>query len=183
MIEINDTILYGTEGVCTVVDIVQRDFGGKSIPYYVLQPVYNNRSTIYVPVHNEALTAKMRRVLSKEEIYQIIQAMPSETSIWIEDEPERKETYKQILQQGDRIELVRMIKALHQHQLDQRAKGKHLHTADEHFFKEAEKLLYDEFALVLDIQPDEVLPFILQQLDEDESSDKAKDSEAASMAR
>ena len=181
MIEINDTILYGTEGVCTVLDIVERDFGGKSIPYYVLQPVYNNRSTIYVPVHNEALTAKMRRVLSKEEIYQIIQAMPGESSIWIEDEPERKERYKQILQRGDRIELVRMIKALYQHQLDQRAKGKHLHTADEHFFKEAEKLLYDEFALVLDIQPDQVLPFILQQLDVDEAA--PKDSAAASSAR
>ena len=46
MININDTILYGSEGVCTVVDIVERDFGGKAMQYYVLKPVYNNSSTI-----------------------------------------------------------------------------------------------------------------------------------------
>ena len=103
MININDTILYGSEGVCTVVDIVERDFGGKAMQYYVLKPVYNNSSTIYVPVHNEALTAKMRRILSKEEIYDIIQAMPGEESMWIEDENERKEKYKEILHRGDRM--------------------------------------------------------------------------------
>lgn len=165
MININDTILYGSEGVCTVVDIVERDFGGKAMQYYVLKPVYNNSSTIYVPVHNEALTAKMRRILSIEEIYDIIQAMPGEESMWIEDENERKEKYKEILHRGDRMELVRIIKALYNHQQAQRSKGKHLHTADEHFFKEAEKMLYDEFALVLNIRPDQVVPFILQQVE------------------
>ena len=107
----------------------------------------------------------MRRILSKEEIYDIIQAMPGEESMWIEDENERKEKYKEILHRGDRMELVRIIKALYNHQQAQRSKGKHLHTADEHFFKEAEKMLYDEFALVLNIRPDQVVPFILQQVE------------------
>ena len=133
--------------------------------YYVLKPVYNSNSTVYVPVDNETLTAKMRRVLSAAEIYEIIRAIPSESSMWIEDENERKEKYREILQRGDRMELVRIIKALYHHQQAQRAKGKHLHTADEHFFKEAEKMLYDEFALVLQIRPDQVVPFILQQVE------------------
>ena len=163
MFQINDTILYGSEGVCTVTDIVEKDFGAKVMRYYVLKPVYNSNSTLYVPANNQALTAKMRHVLSAAEIHEIIRAIPGEKSMWIENEDERKEKYREILQHGDRMELIGIIKALYHHQQAQRAKGKHLHTADEHFFKEAEKLLYDEFALVLQIQPDEVVPFILRQ--------------------
>jgi hypothetical protein len=33
------------------------------------------------------------------------------------------------------------------------------------FFKEAEKLIYEEFALVLDIKYDQVLPFIINSID------------------
>lgn len=36
--------------------------------------------------------------------------------------------------------------------------------SDEHFFKEAERILYEEFALVLKIRPEQVLPFILEQI-------------------
>lgn len=40
--------------------------------------------------------------------------------------------------------------------------------SDERFLKEAEKMLYDEFALVLNIREDEVLPFIMKQIDIEE---------------
>ena len=164
MLQINDTILYGAEGACTVADITEQEVGGKTVRYYVLQPIYNPRSTVYVPVDNPILTAKMRRVLSKEEILRIIEDMPNQPSQWIEDEEQRKETYRDILRRGDRIELVRMIKALYDHQQVQRQKGKHLHAVDEYLFKEAEKMLYDEFALVLGIKPDQVVPFITHQI-------------------
>ena len=84
--------------------------------------------------------------------------------LWIEDEKERKVVYKEILERGDRKELVGMIKALHLHEQKQKEKGRKLHMADERFFKTAEKVLYDEFALVLNIQPEQVLPFIMQQI-------------------
>ncbi len=57
-----------------------------------------------------------------------------------------------------------MIKALHFHQQEQQKKGRRLHISDERFMKEAEKMLYEEFAYVLNIRKEEVLPFILQQV-------------------
>lgn len=36
---------------------------------------------------------------------------------------------------------------------------------DENFLREAEANLYNEFALVLDIKPDEVLPFIVSNIE------------------
>lgn len=166
--QINDTILYGSQGVCKITGTVQKDFGGCVMDYYTLKPVYSENSVIYVPMHNEALLHKMRRVLSPEEIYALIQAMPHQEVSWIEDENKRKETCRDILSRGDRMELIRAIKALYLHQQELQQKGRKLHVSDERFLKEAEKMLYDEFALVLNIREDEVLPFIMKQIDIEE---------------
>ena len=130
----------------------------------MLKPVYAPDSTFFVPVDNENLVSKMRRILSGEEIKKLIQEMPDQNSYWIEEEEDRKERYQQILSSGNRTELVRMIKALHSHQQEQQKKGRRLHISDERFMKEAEKMLYEEFAYVLNIRKEEVLPFILQQV-------------------
>ncbi len=164
MYAVNDMVLYGRNGACKIVDITKREVAGSSIEYYVLQPVYNQASTIFVPTGNQTLTGKMRQVLSADEIHALIRSLPDEQSLWIEDEEERRARYSEILSGGNRRDIVRMIKALYLHREELKERGKHLHLADERFLKDAERLLYDEFALVLQIQPDQVLPFILQQI-------------------
>ena len=162
---IGDTVLYGSQGVCKIIEIAEKTFGGDTILYYVLKPVYDENSTVFVPVSNAALVAKMRSVLSAEEVYDMIREMPDEETIWIDDENERKQQYHHILAESDRRKLVKMIKTLHLHRTAQNQKGRKLHQSDENMLKQAEKLLYNEFAMVLNIKPDEVLPFILEQID------------------
>ena len=112
MFQKDDMVRYGAHGVCKVEDITEKNFNGEAIRYYVLRPIYNDTSTIYVPIHNHALTQNMRKVLSKEELQSLIQTMPHEESL----------------------------------------------------FKEAEKMLHEEFALVLGIPREQVVPYILKQL-------------------
>lgn len=164
MYSVNDTILYGSQ-LCRIEENTKMDFGGNPTEYYVLKPVYNDTSTIYVPVHNEKCMGKMRRILSAAEIYALIRSMPDEHSDWIENDTARREKYKEVLASGDRKALVRMIKALYGHQEVRQAQGRKLHVSDERFLKEAERTLYDEFALVLNIKQDQVLPFILEQIE------------------
>ena len=76
MFQVNDMVLYGTNGVCKVVDIDERDCGGRMVEYYILKPIYAANSTIFVPVNNEKLTSKMRYVLTKEEIDTKLRAIP-----------------------------------------------------------------------------------------------------------
>ena len=97
MFQTGDTILYGTHGVCTIQSIEEMNFSGTKQEYYILSPVYNKASTVYVPVHNEKLTAKMNRILSADEIYELIRSMPDEKTIWIENETARKERFQQIV--------------------------------------------------------------------------------------
>lgn len=164
MFGVGDTVLYGSQGVCKIVGTDEKVFGGDKILYYVLKPVYDENSTFFVPVSNAELVAKMRSVLSAEQIYNIIKEMPDEETIWIDDENERKQKYQSILAEGDRRKLVKMIKTLHIQQETRHKKGRKLHQSDDYILKQAEKLLYNEFALVLKIKPDEVLPFIMEQI-------------------
>jgi CarD family transcriptional regulator len=166
--QVGNAIMYGSQGAFRILEITKKDLDGKAIEYYVLQPVIDDKSITFVPVHNEAATAKMRRVLSVDEIYSLIKAMPDENTIWIEDERTRRERYGEILSHGDRTELVRLIKTLYFHQQEQRTNGRKLHVVDERLMKSAERILYGEFAHVLRIKPEQVLPFITEQLSVDE---------------
>ena len=165
MFKVNDTIMYGTQGICEIIDITEKDFMGAKKEYYVLKPVNDSSATLYAPKGNEKAEKKMRRILSKEEIYALIESMPDENANWIQNENERKEIYKQIITSGDRVELVKMIKALYFQKKKREMEGKHLYISDERFLKEAEKILYDEFQFVLNLKKSEVLPFIFQKIE------------------
>ena len=57
-----------------------------------------------------------------------------------------------------------MIRELYIHKQEQLKNGKKMHISDEQFMKEAEKLLYSEFSLVLNIRVDEVPSFISSRI-------------------
>lgn len=122
-------------------------------------------SYLFVPVESRELEARMRRILSADQVYSMIKAMPEETPIWIEDEGSRTRVYKEILLKGDHRKIVKLIKTLYLHQQEQKKIGKNLHKSDERFLKDAENLLYDEFAYVLNIEREQVLPFIQEQIE------------------
>jgi len=164
---VSQKVNYGATGVCTIVDIRQERMGGRLGEYYILRPVFQENATIYVPVDNEALTAKMRPVLSEEDIRTLIAEMPSIPEQWIPEETERTANFKSALRSGDRRQLIALIKSVYRHRRELQETGKHLRVSDAALMKEAETLLYGEFALVLNIPPDEVLPLICRQLEEE----------------
>lgn len=164
MLKINDIVLYGIEGVCKIKAITKENFGKGIMEYYVLQPVYKPSLTIFVHTGNDHLISKMRRILSKEEIEEIILTMPEEGLLSIEDENTREIKYQEIINSGDRRAVVKLIKTIYLRQKNCKEQKKKPYATDERFLKEAEKLLYDEFALVLNVKPNQVLPLIIKQI-------------------
>lgn len=165
MFKVNDTVLYSTQGVCKITEIMEKKIYGKKYEYFVLKPIFDEKSTIFVPLNNEGLLSKMKRVITPEEIHKLLSDASNADVEWIENNQERQGKYKTILSQGTRADVIRLIKVLHLHQTDLVSKGKKLHANDERVLKFAEKLLYDEFALALNIKQDEVLPYILNEMD------------------
>ncbi len=164
MYKLKEMVMYGNEGICEISEFMKRSFQEKTIEYYVLKPVYNQTSTIYVPINNKELTKKMKKVLSLDEIMQLIHSISGAESVWIDNDNLRKEKYKEILMNGNRKELMKLIRTLYLRQEKLKEEGKKFHAVDDKFYKDAEKLLYEEFAYVLNIEQDEVVPFICQQI-------------------
>lgn len=166
MFQVNDVILYGAQGVCKITGTEEKTISGVKKAYFVLKPVNEKGATIFVPTDNEIVLKKMRRLLTKEEIHKLIDAMPQENAVWIANENERRLQYAGILARGDHRELIRMIKAIYVHKKERETEGKRLHMSDERFFKDAEQILYNEFQYVLGLTgKSELMNYILARIE------------------
>ena len=164
MTKIGTTVVYGTQ-VCKIADRRKQTIGKLTREYYVLVPVFDQKNTSYVPVDNERLVAKMRKILSPEEIYALINALPETDSVWVTDDKQRTAEFKAVVEGGDPAEIIAVIKTLYERARELEAKGRRLHAVDEQILARAEKVVYEEFSLVLDIKRDEVVPFIARQIE------------------
>ena len=92
MFQINDVVVYGAQGVCKIVGIQEQKIDGTSKTYFVLKPADDRGATFYVPTWNEKALAKMRIVMTKQDVDALIDSMQNKKPAWIENENERKET-------------------------------------------------------------------------------------------
>lgn len=158
---VGQTVLYGSNGVCMVDDVTEKRIGKTKMQYYVLKPLCNNTSTLFVPTANQQLVSKMRRILTEDEAEAILRNLPP-CGDWNDNKQERSEQFRAIITEGSCVELIRLIRLVRTHGQEQLAGEKRLHISDERFLKEAEKMICEEFSLVLHISRDEVLERILQ---------------------
>lgn len=158
---VGQTVLYGANGVCTVDEVTKKRIGKSIMEYFVLKPVSTNSSTLFVPTSNQKLLSRIRRVLSKDEAKRILSDLPDRGE-WNDNKIERTDRFREIVSDGDSVELIRMIRLLRAHESEQMSKGKRLHILDERFLKEAEKMIGEEFSVVLNVSRDEILTRILQ---------------------
>lgn len=160
MFKINDYVYYGAVGVCRVAELRMVELGGMSSQEcYVLKPLSDLTTSIYVPMSNQGILDHIRPVMSKDQIYELIDHMPEEATVWISDERQRSRVYYAKINSCDSRELVQLIKTLYLEK-NHHSKSKRLGTTDSKIMGTAERLLYEEFAFVLGLDPKEVPPFI-----------------------
>ena len=160
-----DTVLYGSSGVCRVEGTKQQELYDITMEYLVLKPVYDENSTVFVPIRNKELMSRITPVLSEKQVYEFIDNIQNEKTLWIDDDKQRKQLYQDIINRYDRKQLVQIIKTLYLHKTAQQKKGRKLHQCDEQILRQAEKLLYSEFAVSLNIPIDDILPLITKQIE------------------
>lgn len=164
MYQRGNLVVYGIHGVCKILDLETKVINRKKTEYYVLSPVLNEEARFYLPTQNEAVTSKLRPILNREGVMELLASLDLEKDIWISDESRRKIYYKELINQGNRSELILMIRTLHLHRAEQFSQGRKFHLSDENFLRDAEKLIKSEFSLVLEIPVDEVGNFIHQNV-------------------
>ncbi len=161
MFKIGDKVTYGTVGVCEISDITENELTGELREYYVLRPVDTDKSTIYVPVLNEKLTSRMRKIPSEKELKSIMSQSKKEKLDWIDNNFERNDEFHAILSDGDIKENIKLLRALNLRANELQKIGKHLPKADERIFKECSKLVCSEISLILSMENSEILPLVL----------------------
>lgn len=164
MFSVGEKVVYGAQGICEVGGTTERTIGKAKIKYFVLTPIYDTKSTIYVPTENEKLIANMRKVLSKDEINALIDNAAANQMEWIDDDLERKELCVEIIKSGNRLEILRLIEMLYLRRECLKQTKKHFHILDERYLREAERLIHDEFSYVLGIEQSEVPEYILNRI-------------------
>ena len=165
MYEAGQQVLYGIHGICTIIGTERMRFGTGRETYYILEPLQQPGSRFYVPVNNEAAVAKLRPLLCREELLAHLRADQVRKYPWIADESQRKLRFRELINSGDRAQLMGMIGALHRHRREQLAAGRKFHQSDENFLNDAQKLLNAEFALVFGLEPRGVNDFIRRELE------------------
>lgn len=160
MYQAGDQVVYGIHGVCRIVELQVQMINRKKVEYYVLEPFTQSGSRYFVPSQNEVAVSKLRPILTRQEIEQLLESDISRSNCWIEDENQRKQYYKELITSGDRGALISMLRALHAHKELQAENGKKFHISDANFMRDAEKVIYSEFSMVLDIPYDQVEAYI-----------------------
>lgn len=166
MVQVGDRVVYGIHGVCRVVEQQERKIDRKLVTYLVLEPVGQEGSQFLVPAHNEAAMAKLRPMLSKDGLAQLLEDPQTRESGWIADENRRKQTYRDLIGSGDRVKLLQMVRTLYAHKKALTATGKRCHLCDDNFLRDAERLLVSEAAIVLETDQEQAKQYIRTKLED-----------------
>ena len=151
--------------VCKVADIKKMSFAGVGEKmYYIIEPIYEERSRTYVPVDLKDIKTAVRGVLSVDEINAIIRELKDSEPVWIDDVKERVSGFDKILQDGDRADILRMLGSLKARKTEVESEGKKLYAGDSRVLKTAEKIITEEFAFVLGLKKNEVESYIDSQI-------------------
>ncbi len=163
MFQVGDTVVYGTIGVCTVEGITIKEIARVKKQYYVLRPMSQDNSAVYVPLDNEELLGRARRVLSPNSIKEAFGAARETELPWPENDAMRREQFAAVLAKGERSEQLRMLYAILYRQKQLSVLGKRLHVADERLLKEIYRLLAEEVAVSFGITLDDAMAYVVAE--------------------
>lgn len=164
MFEKGSYLIYGTTGICKIIDVTALDIG--SVPkdrlYYVLRPCSQNGNQIYTPVEHQKLP--LRPCMSRAEAEQLILEIPKIEGIWEMSDKLWEQECKKAIRSCDPREWVRIIKTCYMRQQERLGQGKKITAVDERYFHEAELHLYSELAISLEKPPEQIKDAIKEQL-------------------
>lgn len=156
MYKINDKIIYKRE-VCVIKTIKEKLFNNKD--YYCISPITDSSLTINVPTDSDAI----RETLTKEEVLNIIEEIPN-IEVINSDEKSLENVYKELLSTDDIKDLVKIIKTTYLRNQKRLATGKKIGDKDDTYFKKAEKLLYTNLSIALEMTYEECKEYVIKRI-------------------
>lgn len=166
MFKIGDYVAHYKEGVCEITAIGKLDMScsDKKKEYYTLKPLYDAGGTLYTPVDNDR--QQIREVIAEEEARMLIEDMPNIEELWVSDEKRREALYKEALFKNQCREWIAIIKTSYLRKKKRLSSGKKVINVDDKYLNIAERFLYGELAVALNMPKDEVKDYIKNSVKE-----------------
>ncbi|MDD3048490.1 MAG: CarD family transcriptional regulator [Bacilli bacterium] len=156
MFNIGNYIIYQRD-LCIISDIKTM----MNSKYYILNPLSDQSLTINVPADNRM--GYLRPVITKKEALELINKIPSINIITSDDKMIENE-YKILMNSNNFEDLIKIIKTTYLRNDERKKCGKKLGDRDKAYNERAEKYLYNEFAIALNMSYNEVKSFITKKV-------------------
>lgn len=144
MYKVNEIVAYSSQGVCEITEICQREAAGRVMDYYVMKPLFDSRSTVFVPVENEKLVARMRQTMTADEAEALMENINSGEILWEDNDAKRREMYQNILTEGLPYQLACLFRTLILRKRTLEKCSRRLRSSDETCLRQAERLIARE---------------------------------------
>lgn len=156
MFKLNEYVVYKKD-VCIVKEIKKNYFHNKD--YYILEPINDKTLKINIPTDNKDL----RNLITKEELTKIINKIPKVNIITTDDKLIEME-YKELLKSNNLLDLVKIIKTSYLRNKKRLDNNKKVGEKDQNYFELAEKYLYTEFSIVLNLTYNDTKKYIIDEI-------------------
>ena len=156
MFKLNEYVVYKKD-VCIVKEIKKNYFHNKD--YYILEPINDKTLKINIPTDNKDL----RNLITKEELTKIINKIPKVNIITTDDKLIEME-YKELLKNNNLLDLVKIIKTSYLRNKKRLDNNKKVGEKDQNYFELAEKYLYTEFSIVLNLTYNDTKKYIIDEI-------------------
>lgn len=155
MFNINDKVIHAREGLSTIIGV--RTFNDQE--YFVITPDNNSEDNIYVLKNNTG--SNIRHLMDLKTANEIVEYMKSVGPEFISNTKQRREQYRKRLTSGDVKELAYLSKQLYLFEtLNANGVVVKLGPNDLQMLVDAEKILYDELAIVLGVSREAIKEYL-----------------------
>jgi len=159
MYNIGDFVIY-RRNVCRIKDHKEIN----NTKYYIIVPIDDPSLTITIPTDNK--NGLLRDPISKEEANKLINRIPEISTIENIDDKYIESTYKNLINTGEHEDLIKIIKTTYLRNKSRLDNKKKISEKDNNYFNLAEKYLYNELSVSLDLTIPETKDYIIKKVEE-----------------
>ena len=157
----NDYLVYKKD-VCKVKEIKKNKLNG--LDYYILVPIDDESLIIDVPTDNRM--GYIKDIITKEEAEKLINSIPQIEPLSNIEDKNIENRYKNLIYNGTREDLIKIIKTTYLRNEERIKNKKRISDKDLNYFNKAEKYLYNELSIALNMSFDETKDYIISKVKE-----------------
>lgn len=147
MYKIGDLTFYKSHGICRIDSIVEQNFTGTPMQYYVLQSKLRPGVTLYHPVESD--NCQLEKLLSYDEASKILDIFSNEASDWDERNTNRQRHHTDILSKNNHVEIAQLMNTLLRKEQELLLQDKKLTSQDTQMLQQISMMMFDTLELAL----------------------------------